>query len=153
MESLKAYPIQFLHLLLAWCETKIWCVWVSVWFSFPSSLLLPAIFSLSLSSSSSFFNCLCMQVCVCVCVIFCPPSLSISLTSLSIFLFPVRWWRLQHHTAFLHISHVFLIKRLMLLFTIRLCSTPARSHTHDEASHLGRCKADRFKGGEIEISD
>jgi len=71
MESLKAYPIQFLHLLLAWCETKIWCacvcVWVSVWFSFPSSLLLPAIFSLSLSSSSSLFNCLCMQVCVSLC--------------------------------------------------------------------------------------
>lgn len=70
MYSLKAYPIQFLHLLLAWCESKIWymcvceCMCLFFLFIFPPFPPFPARFSLSLYYSFSFFNCLCIQVCV-----------------------------------------------------------------------------------------
>ncbi len=140
MDSLKAYPIQFLHLLLAWCESKIWYMCVCecmCLFFYSSSLLFPLFLPYFHSPSITPFPFSLVYAYKCVCF-FCPLSLFFSFTFLSIFLLPERWWQLQRHTAFLHISHVFLMKRLMLLFTIRLCSTPACSHTHDKAQPLGK---------------
>ncbi len=134
-------PIQFNFSISSWpdvsqrygiCVCECMCL-----FFYSSSLLFPLFLPYFHSPSITPFPFSIVYAYKCVCF-FCPLSLFFSFTFLSIFLLPERWWQLQRHTAFLHISHVFLMKRLMLLFTIRLCSTPACSHTHDEAQPLGK---------------
>lgn len=133
-------PIQFNFSISSWPDVKLRygmsvcvCMYLIFFLSiFPPFALFLPYFLLPSVLPFPLFNCLRLQVCACARVILRHSP------SLSIFLLPARWWQLQHQTAFLHIPHVFLIKRLMLLFTIRLCCTPALSHTHDEAQPLGK---------------